>query len=159
MSKKKEEFDIEKAIKEVKRFLASDTDLSPARKAMFGLLMTVISIMSETINELNKKLGLNSKNSSKPPSSDPFGRGKGNARPKGRNGENKKSKKNNGALKKKENPDKIKAHKLEGQCNNCGHDLSQLIPCGFISRQVWDVIISRCRKMPTFFNSGRSRLA
>ena len=141
MPKKRKEFDVKKAIEEVKQFLASDTDLSPSAKAMFGLLMTVISLMSETINELNKKLGLNSKNSSKPPSSDPFGRGKGGGKPKGRKGENKKSKKNSGALKKKENPDEIKTHKLKGKCNNCGHDLSQLISCGFISRQIWDVII------------------
>ena len=141
MSKKREEFDIKKATEEVKQFLTSDTDLSPSAKTMFALLMTVISLMSETINELNKKLGLNSKNSSKPPSSDPFGGGKGSRKPKGRKGENKKSKKNNGALKKKENPDEVKTHKLKGQCNNCGHDLSQLTPCGLISRQVWDIII------------------
>ena len=141
MSKKREEFDIKKATEEVKQFLTSDTDLSPSAKTMFALLMTVISLMSETINELNKKLGLNSKNSSKPPSSDPFGGGKGSRKQKGRKGENKKSKKNNGALKKKENPDEVKTHKLKGQCNNCGHDLSQLTPCGLISRQVWDIII------------------
>jgi len=137
---KKEEFDIEKAILEVRQFLAEDKSLSPAVKAMFGLLMTVIALMSETINELNKKLGLTSKNSSKPPSSDSFGKGSGqgkSGRPKG----TKNSKKNGGTtLRKKQNPDEVVQHKLVGQCP-CGQNLGSLQVTGLISRQVWGIIL------------------
>lgn len=51
-------------IKGVEDLLKQEKDLSPASRAMFEVLILVITL-------LVNRLGLNSKNSSKPPSSDP----------------------------------------------------------------------------------------
>jgi len=55
---------VEASIKRVKDLMASESELSPALKASIEVLLLLISI-------LVNRLGLNSKNSSKPPSSDP----------------------------------------------------------------------------------------
>ena len=56
--------DIDKTVAEVKRFLKEEKGLSPAFVASMELLLVLVSLL---IN----RLGLNSRNSSKPPSSDP----------------------------------------------------------------------------------------
>lgn len=58
-----ESIDVNEAIENAKKSLESDKNISPSTKATFSLLLMLISIL------LNR-LGLNSKNSSKPPSSD-----------------------------------------------------------------------------------------
>jgi transposase len=55
---------VEAAIKRVNDLIAAEKDLSPALKASLEVLVLLVTILSN-------RLGLNSKNSSKPPSSDP----------------------------------------------------------------------------------------
>jgi hypothetical protein len=57
--------DIDKVMKETNELIESDKSLSPASKAMFNMLALLIPL-------LLKCIGLNSRNSSKPPSTDAF---------------------------------------------------------------------------------------
>lgn len=59
-----ENINVEAAIKRVNDLVAAEKDLSPALKASLEVLLLLVTI-------LTNRLGLNSKNSSKPPSSDP----------------------------------------------------------------------------------------
>ncbi len=61
---KLETIDIDKTIESTRKLLDEDPNVSPALKSSMELLMVLITIL------LNR-LGLNSSNSSKPPSSDP----------------------------------------------------------------------------------------
>jgi transposase len=54
---------IDKVMKETNELIESDKSLSPASKAMFNMLTLLIPL-------LLKRIGLNSRNSSKPPSTD-----------------------------------------------------------------------------------------
>jgi transposase len=56
--------DINATIERVKKLLQDEKDLSPAMVASLEMLLLVVTL-------LVGKLGLNSRNSSKPPSSDP----------------------------------------------------------------------------------------
>jgi len=56
--------DIEETLNEARALLEQEKDLSPALKAMFGVLILVVQLLTD-------RLRLNSRNSSKPPSSDP----------------------------------------------------------------------------------------
>ena len=56
--------DIDGTLKELESTLASEKDLSPALKSMIGILILIVKL-------LTKRMGLNSSNSSKQPSSDP----------------------------------------------------------------------------------------
>jgi len=56
--------DVEAAIKNVQALLATDKSLTPALKAALDMLLLLVTLL------INKK-GLNSKNSSIPPASDP----------------------------------------------------------------------------------------
>ena len=59
-----ENINVEAAIKRVNDLVASEPNLSPALKASLEVLLLLVTILAN-------RLGLNSKNSSKPPSSDP----------------------------------------------------------------------------------------
>jgi len=59
-----ENINVEAAIKRVNDLIAQEKDLSPALKASLEVLLLLVTILAN-------RLGLNSKNSSKPPSSDP----------------------------------------------------------------------------------------
>ena len=59
-----ENIDVEKSIQQVKDLIAHEKKLSPALKASLEVLLLLVTILAS-------RLGLNSKNSSKPPSSDP----------------------------------------------------------------------------------------
>jgi len=59
-----ENINVETAVKRVNGLIAQERDLSPALKASLEVLMLLVTILAN-------RLGLNSKNSSKPPSSDP----------------------------------------------------------------------------------------
>ena len=63
--------EVEAALNNVQDLLASDEDLSPSLKAALEVLMLLVGIL------INQKL-LNSKNSSKPPSADPYRQKKSN---------------------------------------------------------------------------------
>jgi len=55
---------IDNAVQEAERLLATDENLSPAIKASFNMLLVVVKLLTD-------RLGLNSANSSQPPASDP----------------------------------------------------------------------------------------
>jgi len=59
-----ENINVENAVQRVNNLIAQEKNLSPALKASLEVLLLLVSI-------LTNRLGLNSKNSSKPPSSDP----------------------------------------------------------------------------------------
>ncbi len=58
---------VEETVKRVTELVAAEKDLSPALKASLEVLLLLISI-------LVNRLGLNSRNSSKPPVADPYRR-------------------------------------------------------------------------------------
>ena len=61
---KPETIDIDKTLKEGEDLLKKEKGLSPALKSMVSVLILVVKLLAN-------RLGLNSRNSSKPPSSDP----------------------------------------------------------------------------------------
>ena len=78
-----ENINVEKAIQRVNDLITQEKDLSPALKASLEVLLLLVTILAN-------RLGLNSKNSSKPPSSDPNRekerKGSGARKPGGQNG-------------------------------------------------------------------------
>jgi transposase len=127
---KADKINITETVDSARRLLETDKKISPALRAMFEMLLMIISLLTE-------KLGLNSQNSSKPPSTDPNRerkpRGKGNNKPggqPGRIGTN---------LEPVDNPDTIIPIKIDKRCLPKGnyHEV------GFESRQVIDIEISR----------------
>lgn len=121
--------DVSKTIDNVESFLRNDKKLSPEVRAMFELLVTVIKLLTD-------KLGLNSRNSSKPPSSDP------NRKRKKVTGSKRKSGGQNGHkgnyLQKVKNPDRIETLDLDKKKLPPG----QYKHAGYESRQVIDIEIS-----------------
>lgn len=77
--------DIEETIERVKSLVAEEKDLSPALKASLDVLLLLVAILAN-------HFGLNSKNSSKPPSTDPNRskepKTKGERKPGGQKGRN-----------------------------------------------------------------------
>ncbi len=61
---KLDNIDIDDTLKEVEHLLSQEKNLSPTLLAMIKLLITMLKVSSN-------RMGLNSRNSSKPPSSDP----------------------------------------------------------------------------------------
>ena len=125
-----ENIDIEATIKKAQMLLREDKQLSAATKSMFEILILIITLL---VNRSN----LNSRNSSKPPSSDPNRK----KRPKSKTGKKPGGQKGHTGttLKKIDDPDKVELIKV---------DRSQLPPgryreIGFESRQVFDIDISR----------------
>ena len=125
-----ENIDIDATLKRVEALIADDSDLSPAVKSLMEVLVLVITLLANRLN-------LNSKNSSKPPSSDPNrkknGRTKSDNKPGGQNGHVGKT------LVRVDNPDKIKVIAVDrsklpaGKYKEVGHEV----------RQVFDIDISR----------------
>jgi transposase len=127
---KADKLNITEAVDSTRRLLETDKNISPALRAMIEMLLMIISLLAG-------KLGLNSKNSSKPPSSDPNRkknpRGKGTNKPggqPGRTGTN---------LEPVEAPDTIIPIKIDKRHLPKG-DYHEV---GFESRQVIDIEISR----------------
>jgi len=110
-----------------------------------GLIDIIIKQQQETImfkehvKKLEEQVNKNSKNSSKPPSTDGFNKPKSLR---------KKSLKPNGGqkghkgytLKQVDNPDKIITHEIS-TCKECGHSLEEIQPINYEKRQVFDVEI------------------
>ncbi len=125
-----ENIDITATIKRVKTVIAGDRDMSPAIKTLLEVLVLIITLLANRLN-------LNSKNSSKPPSSDPNRKknssGKSDKKPGGQKGHV------GNTLKKVNNPDKVRVIRVDrsklppGKYKEVGHE----------SRQVFDIDISR----------------
>ena len=115
---------VEASIKQVKDLMAAEGNISPELKASIEVLLLLISI-------LVSRLGLNSKNSSKPPSTDPNrnkkSRKTGERKPGGQPGYKGKT------LQKFEDPDEIKVIPVDrntlpqGQYREAGYETRQAI--------------------------------
>lgn len=122
--------DVEATIKNVQELLVQETNLSPALRSTLDVLLLVVQLLANRLN-------LNSRNSSKPPSTDFV---KGDKKPK--NGNNKpggETGRVGTTLSKVNHPDEIKLLEV---------DRSSLPPAqyrdiGFESRQVFDIDIQR----------------
>jgi transposase len=123
--------DIQATIEKAQRIIREDKQLSAASKSMFEILILVISLLASRLN-------LNSKNSSKPPSSDPNrektpAQNRSGKKPGGQKGHIGKT------LSKVDDPDFIESIKIDrrslppGRYNDDGYE----------SRQVFDIDISR----------------
>lgn len=127
---KLQDIDINATLKTTEQLLADDPSVSPALKASFELLLVVIKL-------LMAHFGLNSKNSSKPPSSDPNREKKkkepGKKKPGGQKGHEGKT------LEKVADPDFIK--KISIDRRKLPYGIYKEIGCE--SRQVIDIDISR----------------
>ncbi len=122
--------DIDATIKRVEGLIAEDNDLSPGTKSLLEILVLIITLMANRLN-------LNSKNSSKPPSSDPNRRktnkqinGKKPGGQKGRIGT---------TLQKIETPDEVRVIKFDRATLPPG----KYKELEYVSRQVFDIDISR----------------
>lgn len=122
--------DVEATIERVKVQLAAEKDLSPALKSSLEVLLLLVTIM------LNR-LGLNSKNSSKPPSTDPNRKkepkNKSDRKPGGQKGHN------GTTLKPVPDPDEIEPILIDRRTLPKG----RYQDVGFESRQVVDLDIAR----------------
>jgi transposase len=128
MSKK--EYDVDNTISEIERLLEDDTSSSPAFRAAVMALIMVVKMLSD-------RLSLNSRNSSKPPSSDPNRKKKPL-----HNSSNKQGGQQGHAgctLSPVEDPDEIKLLTLDQKALPKGEYQEQ----GFESRQVFNIRISR----------------
>jgi len=124
-----ENINVEATIKRVNDLIAAEPDLSPALKASLEVLLLLVTILSN-------RLGLNSKNSSKPPSSDPNRKKElkepSERKPGGQHGHI------GTTLKPVSDPDQIKEIKVDRKTLPQGNYRT----VGYESRQVFDLDIS-----------------
>ena len=122
--------DIDAAVKDIERLLAQEQSLSPAMVSAIKVLLLVVKLMGN-------RLGLNSRNSSKPPASDPNRakkpRHKSQNKPGGQNGRIGKT------LQQFESPDEIQRLTIDRRTLPVGH----YTDAGYESRQVIEIDISR----------------
>lgn len=103
----------------------------------------IIAKQSARIDELEKRLGKNSNNSSKPPSSDglskpPSTHRTSSLRETGKHKSGGQSGHKGETLKRTETPDKIEHHKLK-KCPECSSTLESSVLVGVVKRQVFDI--------------------
>jgi len=122
--------DVEATIERVKTQLASEKDLSPALKSSLEVLLLLVAI-------LLSRLGLNSKNSSKPPSADPNRtkepKNKSERKPGGQKGHN------GNSLQPVSDPDEIQPLLIDRRTLPKG----RYQDVGYETRQVFDLDISK----------------
>lgn len=122
--------DVKATIEQVKTLIAAEKNLSPALKASLDVLLVLVSLLID-------RLGLNSKNSSKPPSSDPNRakepKSKSDRKPGGQPG------RQGTTLQKFEDPDVIEVIRVDRAALPPGHYRE----VGCETRQVVDLDISR----------------
>lgn len=127
---KLETIDIEEAITRIKRLLKDEQGISPALAASIEVILLVVTL-------LVNRLGLNSRNSSKPPSADPNRiknkKPAGKRKPGGQNGHD------GTTLRKTDNPDQIKNLKVD-RSNLPQGNYKEV---DYQSRQVVDLDISK----------------
>jgi len=128
---KLDDIDIETTLNELESTLTQEKDLSPALKSMISVLIVIVKL-------LTNRMGLNSRNSSKPPSSDPN---------RTKNPRRKSAKKAGGqkdhqgtTLKQIEEPDEVELIQIDRKTLPKGHRYQD---AGFEKRQVFDIDISR----------------
>lgn len=125
-----ENIDIDATLKKVEKLLLEEKGLSPAMRSMVELLVLVITLL---VGRLNR----NSRNSSKPPSSDPNrkreSKAKGERKAGGQEGHD------GVTLKKVGNPDKVEVLKVDWR----KYPRSRYKVVGYEARQVFDIKILR----------------
>ncbi len=121
-----EDVDVDSAISSVKELLSKEKDLSPALRSALEVLLLLVSLLLNRIT-------LNSKNSSKPPSTDPnreksSKKGKSDRQPGGQRG------RNGTTLEQVDDPDEVTELKVdrrtlpkEAQYREVGHEVRQVI--------------------------------
>ena len=128
---KVENIDVEETLKEAKQLLEQEKDLSPAVKATMNVLILVVKLFAD-------RVGLNSRNSSKPPSTDPnrpkeTTTKKSNNKPGGQEGHT------GSTLEKVDTPDKTLVINVDRKTLPKG----RYTEAGFETRQVFELHISR----------------
>ncbi len=122
--------DVNATIDRVKTLMVSEKNLSPALKASLEVLLLLVSLLVD-------RLGLNSKNSSKPPSADPNRvkepRSKSDRKPGGQKG------RLGTTLQQVDNPDEVEVLKVDRTTLPQG----RYRDVGYEARQVVDLDISR----------------
>lgn len=122
--------DIEATINRAQKLIAEDQHISESTKSMFEILILVITLLAN-------RLGLNSTNSSKPPSSDP------NRKKQPKSSTGRKAGGQQGhigiTLKKVDDPDKIEVINIDRRTLPAG----RYRQVGFETRQVFDIDISK----------------
>jgi transposase len=121
---------VEQTLEQVKRQIEEEKDLSPALRASLELLLSLVTLL------LNR-LGLNSRNSSRPPSSDPNRKKKrhnGTNNPGGQKGHT------GNHLELVDDPDHVESLKVDRATLPAGGTFRCI---GFERRQVFDIQISR----------------
>jgi transposase len=122
--------DVTATLKKVEALLAKDKTLSDSTRSLLEVLVLIVTLMADRLN-------LNSRNSSKPPSSDSNRekkpRKKGDRKPGGQNGHAGRT------LKKVEDPDKVEVLKVDQTKLPKG----QYTEVGYETRQVFNIEISR----------------
>ena len=127
-----EDIDVDSSINSVKELLRKEHDLSPALRSALEVLLLLVTLLLNRIT-------LNSKNSSKPPSSDPnrkktSKKGKSDRKPGGQKGHN------GTTLEPVDDPDEVTELKVDRRSLPKG---SQYHEVGHEIRQVIDIDISR----------------
>ena len=127
---KAQKIDVRATIEEATSLLENETDITPAVRSVFKLLIMLVKILAD-------KNSLNSRNSSKPPSSDPNREKKkkanGKRKPGGQKGHTGKT------LCRIDDPDEVAEIKIDRRTLPKG----QYKDVGYEVRQVFDVIVSR----------------
>ena len=127
---KTQEIDVRATIEQATNLLENETDISPAFRSVFKLLILLVKILAD-------RNSLNSRNSSKPPSSDPNREKKkkvnGKKKPGGQKGHTGKT------LCCIDDPDEVEDIKIDRRTLPKG----KYKDVGYEARQVFDVIVSR----------------
>lgn len=125
-----ENIDVDATLRKVEKLLSEEKGLSPAVRSMIELLVLLITLL---VGRLNR----NSRNSSKPPSSDPNrkreSKAKGERKAGGQKG------RDGVTLKKVDNPDEVEVIKVDRR----KYPRSKYKVVGYEARQVFDIKISR----------------
>jgi transposase len=125
-----QEINVRATIEDATKLLETETDISPAFRSMFKLLLVLVQFLAD-------KRSLNSRNSSKPPSSDPNREKKkkapGERKPGGQKGHAGKT------LSPVDDPDEIQDIEIDRRTLPKG----RYTEAGYEARQVFDVIVSR----------------
>ena len=127
-----EDIDVDSAINSVKELLKKESDLSPALRSALEVLLVLVSLLLNRIT-------LNSKNSSKPPSTDPnrkrtSKKGKSDRKPGGQKGHN------GTTLEPVDDPDEVTELKIDLRTLPKGPQYQEV---GYEIRQIIDIDISR----------------
>lgn len=126
--------DIEKSIENVRALMTEERELSPALKAAIEIIILVLTLVCN-------RLGLNSSNSSTPPSQDP-NRKKENLKKKNEKKAGGQKGHTGKTLEKVDDPDEIVEHKIK-RCQTCNENISLKKIENYETRQIFNIVIKK----------------